>query len=118
MANVFNWVEIRTRNLEKSKKFYETLFGWKISGKEDKDWEYWIVNTGAPPGGGMWRMPDEKPLGVFVYILVDDIDATLKQVVELGGRVTVPKNPSGNAFMAFFTDPEGNPFGLWQERQQ
>ena len=63
----------------------------------------------------MWRMPEDKPLGVFVYILVDDIDATLKKVEELGGKVTVPKSPSGECFMAFFTDPDGNIFGLWQE---
>lgn len=115
MANLFNWIEIRTRNLEKAKKFYESLFGWKISEKENKDFAYWLIDTGAKPGGGMWRMPEGKSLGVFVYILVDDIETTLKKVEELGGKVTVPKSPSGRAFMAFFTDPEGNIFGLWEE---
>lgn len=87
MANPFNWVEIRTKDLEEAKRFYETLFGWKMSGKENKDFAYWFIDTGAKPSGGMWRMPEGKSLGVFVYILVDDIEATLKKVEELGGKV-------------------------------
>jgi len=42
------------------------LFGWKISGNENKDFAYWLIDTGIKPGGGMWRMPEDKPLGVFV----------------------------------------------------
>ena len=42
MVNIFNWVEIRVRDLKKAKKFYESLFGWKISGKENKDFAYFI----------------------------------------------------------------------------
>ena len=40
MSNNFNWVEVRTRDLERAKRFYETLFGWEISGKENKDFAY------------------------------------------------------------------------------
>lgn len=117
MANSFNWIEIRTRDLEKAKKFYESLFGWQISGKENKDMAYWQIDTGEKPGGGMWRMPVNKPLGIFVYILVDDIETTLKKVEELGGKVTIPppKHGPDDSFSAFFTDPDGNIFGLWQE---
>ena len=63
-------------------------------------------------------MPEGKPLGVFVYILVDNIDATLKKVEELGGKVIVPKSPCGECFMAFFVDPDGNVFGLWEESKK
>ncbi|MEM3616945.1 MAG: hypothetical protein QXJ31_03420 [Candidatus Bathyarchaeia archaeon] len=41
MVNRFNWVEIRVRDLEKAKNFYGSLFDWKISGGENKDWAYW-----------------------------------------------------------------------------
>ncbi|MEW6686976.1 MAG: VOC family protein [Candidatus Edwardsbacteria bacterium] len=115
MANNFNWVEIRTRDLERAKRFYEGLFGWKISGKENKDFAYWLIDTGTKPGGGMWRMPEDKPLGILVYILVDDIESTLKKVEELGGKVTIPKSPSAGCFMAAFADPDGNTFRLWEE---
>jgi len=57
MSNIFTWVEIRTRDLNKSKNFYESLFGWKTTGKENKDFAYWILNTGSKIDSGMWRMP-------------------------------------------------------------
>jgi len=119
MANIFHWVEIRTRDLDKSKKFYKSLFKWKVSGKDNKDFAYWTISSGSKIGSGIWRMPQDKPLGVLVYILVDDIEMTLKKVEELGGKITMPKTPSvEGCFMAFFTDPESNIFGFWEEHRK
>lgn len=60
MTNRFNWVEIRVRDLEKAKAFYEGLFSWKINGDENKDYAYWLIDTGEKPGGGMWRFQVEN----------------------------------------------------------
>lgn len=114
MANRFNWVEIRVRDLEKAKQFYGSLFDWKISGKENKDYAYWLIDTGEKPSGGLWRMPKEKPCGILVYILVDDIDKTLEKIVKLGGKVVVPKSKENGNAMATFADPDGNIFGLYE----
>lgn len=40
MTNTFNWVEVRTRDLEKAKGFYEALSSWKITGEENNDYAY------------------------------------------------------------------------------
>lgn len=116
--NRFNWVEIRVRDLEKAKEFYGNLFEWKISGRENKDFAYWLIDTGEKPGGGMCRFPKDKPLGVLVYISVDDIDKALEKVVKLGGRVVVPKSREDGNFMATISDPDGNLFGLHQTRKE
>jgi len=119
MSNIFTWVEIRTRDLNKSKNFYESLFGWKTTGKENKDFAYWILNTGSKIDSGMWRMPEDKPLGIYVYILVNNIEETLEKVEEVGGKVTMPKTPAvEGCFMAFFSDPDENIFGLWEEHRK
>lgn len=119
MSNIFNWIEIRTRDLEKAKKFYKSVFGWEITGKENKDFAYWTINSGSKIGSGMWRMPVNEPLGVYVYIEVNNIETTLKQVEKLGGKISQPKTPSvDGCFMAFFTDPEGNAFALWEEHRK
>jgi predicted enzyme related to lactoylglutathione lyase len=117
-VNRFNWVEIRVRDLQKAKSFYEGLFDWKITGKENKDWAYWLVDTGEKPSGGMWRFPQEKPLGVLVYVSVDDIDNTLKKVVKLGGKVVAAKSKEGENAMATIADPDGNLFGLHQQAKK
>ena len=122
MANTFDWVEIRTRDTEKATEFYENLFGWKVVRRETAEGsDYWIFDTGDEPRtenirrGGMWLRPDDANVGVVVYVLVEDIETVLKRVTDLGGEVVVPKTPQGPAFKAYFTDPDGTLFGLWQE---
>ena len=122
MANTFDWVEIKTKDIEETANFYESLFGWKITQKDTAEgFDVWIFDTGGEPRvqnlqrGGMWLRPNGEPLGVVVYIVVDDIETTLKKVTGLRGKVVTPKTPQGSAYRAYFTDPSGNMFGLWEE---
>jgi len=114
MPNRFNWIEIRVTDLDKAKNFYGSLFDWTITGDDNKDYAYWLIDPGEKPAGGMWRFPKGKPLGVLVYVLVDDIDETLDKVVKLGGKVVVPKSREGENAMATIADPDGNLFGLYE----
>ncbi|MEM3616944.1 MAG: VOC family protein [Candidatus Bathyarchaeia archaeon] len=59
-------------------------------------------------------MPKDKPTGVVVYILVDNIDETLEKAVKLGGKIVTPKMREGENFMTTIADPDGNLFGLYQ----
>lgn len=124
MANTFDWIEIRTNNIEKSMTFYESLFGWKTTDKTIADGsDVWIFDTGGEPRienlrrGGIWLRPTGAPLGIVVYIVVDDIEQTLKRVTELGGEINTPKIPVGAGYAAFFKDPDGNLLGLYQDRK-
>lgn len=122
MANTFDWIEIRTHNIEKSATFYESLFGWKTTKKEmAAGSDVWIFDTGGEPRlenlrrGGIWLRPNDEPLGMVVYVVVDDMKQALKRVTELGGEITTPKFPVGAGYAAFFKDPEGNLIGLYQD---
>jgi len=124
MANTFDWVEIRTKDIAETANFYESLFGWKITEKDTADgFDVWIFDTGGEPRvqnlrrGGIWLRPDGEPLGLVVYIVVDDIETILKKVTRLGGKVVTPKTPQGSNFRASFSDPGGNLFGLWEEKR-
>ena len=115
--------EIPADNLEKQKKFYGDLFGWKIE-KMPGPMEYWSILTvpvdekGMPmrPGvnGGMMKkqMPDQKPVN---YISVESVDEYSKKVVSLGGQIAVPKMEiPGIGWWALALDPEGNQIGLFE----
>ena len=90
-------------------RFYAESFGWEVNA--DNPMQYGLVEaqeTGI--GGGITAA--ENP-AVTVYIEVDDLQATLDRVTELGGRtvqeiMTIP----GMVTMALFADPEGNVVGL------
>jgi len=114
--------EIPFDDQERAKGFYENAFGWQIASMPGMD--YTIVTTGPSGddgptepgyiGGGMFSR--EKPFaGPVVVIDVDDIDAALAKIGELGGNVLQAKEPVGDmGFAAYFTDPEGNIIGLWE----
>jgi predicted enzyme related to lactoylglutathione lyase len=123
MTNTFDWVEIRTHDIQEAAGFYESLFGWRITEKETADGlAVWIFDTGDEPRvqnlrrGGIWLRPADEPAGIVVYILVEDIETTLKTVRELRGRVVSAKAPLGRGYGAFFEDPSGNLLGLYEEK--
>jgi predicted enzyme related to lactoylglutathione lyase len=124
MSNTFDWIEIRTKDIEKTAHFYESLFGWRVLNKETAEGSpVWIFDTGGEPRlenlrrAGIWLRPSDEIRGFVVYVLVDDIEATLKRVVELGGKVATPKAPIGAGYGAYFTDPEGNYLGLYEDKK-
>lgn len=106
-------VEIRSRSFEKSSAFYGTVFEWKLQQFMPG---YWGIDTGAPPGGGLFVIPDEKvPLGYCNYALVDDAAAMSARAAELGGTITVPKtNIEGMGAFACTIDAWGNELGFWE----
>jgi len=113
--------EIPADNVEKLRKFYSKLFGWKIE-KTSGPVEYWSIETvpvdekGMPkrPGvnGGMMKRqyPEHKPVN---YIAVESVDEYTKKIEALGGKVVVPKmEVPGIGWWALALDPEGNQFAI------
>jgi predicted enzyme related to lactoylglutathione lyase len=119
MPNIVHF-EIPADDVERARKFYGELFGWKIekfTGPSPVD--YWSVTTGREEGqmgidGGM--MPRQDPRQqTIVYIDVPSVDECLKKVVSLGGQMCVPKTAiPGMGYFAVCMDPENNGFGLWE----
>ena len=53
--------------------------------------------------------------GPIITVDVEDIDATLATIEELGGTTVTPRQEVGQmGFAAYFNDPEGNLMGLWE----
>jgi len=115
--------EIPADDVEKLRKFYSKLFGWKIT-KTPGPMEYWMIHTvpvdkkGMPirPGvnGGMMKrqQPEHKPVN---YIAVESVDEYTKKIKALGGKVLVPKMVvPGIGWWALALDPEGNQFAILQ----
>ena len=107
-------VEIPAANVEGSAKFYESLFGWKMMPMPDMNYTMWEAGDGDEYGG-FPQVSDENPAGqVLVYIASDDIDADLKNVEKLGGKVIHPKaDIPGMGWYGVFQDPTGNVLALY-----
>jgi len=123
MSGEVQHFEIPYDKADRAKKFYSTVFGWKMD--EVPEMEYTLVRTGPVDdkgwptklgnvNGGMMKRksPVKTPV---ITITVDDIDATLKMVLDAGGKSLVAKMPVGQmGWSAYFKDSEGNVVGLFQ----
>jgi len=110
--------EIPTDDIERSRKFYSDLFGWKVE-KYPGSMEYWMITTTTPSGekgvdGGMMkRQSPQQP--ITIYIDVPSIDEYAAKVEKLGGKVVVSKMAvSKVGYFAVCIDTENNCFALWE----
>lgn len=108
--SVVHW-EIGGRDIDALSGFYRALFGWEPA-SFDEDYQL-VPSEGI--GGGFMRCRDDMPPYVTFYVSVDDLDATLAKVKDLGGTPLVPPTPiRGVGAFALFQDPEGNTIGILQ----
>jgi predicted enzyme related to lactoylglutathione lyase len=110
------WFEIPADNLERARKFYGKLFGWKINPFRGMP-DFHHIDTGgadASPDGGM--MSRKHPgHGVTNYVNVPSVTRFLAKVQKLGGKVCLPKTAVPQmGYFAVFQDTENNTFGLWE----
>lgn len=108
--------EIISRNGEQMKSFYSKLLGWEINSNNPMN--YGLVQPqGRGIGGGVGSPGPDGMTHVTFYAEVPDPQATLDQVVAMGGAVVVPVTeiPEMVTF-ALFTDPDGNRVGIVKEQ--
>ena len=113
---IVHW-EIGSPDAAKAKEFYVKAFGWQTT---DAGPEYTLVApVGEGLGGGIMQTRPGMPAYVTFYIQVDDLDAKLAELTDLGGRTVVPPTPiSPAASFAMFSDPSGNVVGLLCQTMQ
>lgn len=115
--------EIPADDEDRARNFYHSNFGWSLQVIPES--EYSLAQTsGEQPGsadvpptsinGGIYRR-NAGLSSVVVTIEVADIDAALQSINDSGGSTLRGKmEVPGSGWNAYFTDPEGNVIGLWQ----
>lgn len=124
----FVHIDIAAENVERAKKFYETLFGWKFYSPPGYPGYYLFETndeTGAGPerlapliGGGLGKReaPNQR---ITCYIGVDSITDYLDKIVAMGGKITMPYTElPGYGALANCEDCEGDSFGLFEESRK
>ncbi len=114
------WFEIPADKPDRAKKFYGSLFGWKIQkfpGVED----YWHIDTGgsddSPDGGLMTRKYTQQP--ITNYVAVPSVNKYAVKIKKLGGTICKPKTAIPHmGYFAVCQDTEGNEFALWEKNDR
>ncbi|CDZ80838.1 27 kDa antigen Cfp30B [Candidatus Rubidus massiliensis] len=116
----FCWNELGTTNVEEAKKFYGTVFGWEFVDHSMGDMNYTMIKLkGSHEFGGIWAIPKEKSKDIpphwMAYILVENVETSLKKAEENGAHVVHPVTQAGNmGRFAIITDPAGAHIAIWQ----
>lgn len=111
----FCWIDLGTRDVEAAKRFYSELLGWQTVDVDTPDGVYTIGRVDGKDVAGMHAHPEAEAHNWDSYIAVDDLDAALARVPELGGDVgSGPHDIPGSARMATITDGGGARVCLWQ----
>jgi uncharacterized protein len=111
------YLEIPAIDVDRSMKFYEAVFGWAIRRRGDGSIAF---DDGVGEVSGTWvvgRPPSSGP-GLLVYIMVDDVAATVDLVTANGGEIVQRIGGDAPEITARFRDPGGNVLGLFQERHR
>jgi len=111
-----SWVDLGTPDIDGAAAFYGGLFGWTAEDAapgEDAG-GYRVLRLGGAEVGGLG--PQEGPATTWAaYVAVEDVDAALARVGELGGTVLMgPIDVFTQGRTAVVADDQGAPISLWQ----
>ena len=107
-----DYVEFPATDMEATKKFYSTIFGWEFV---DYGPDYVSFNDGRMDGG--FRLEPTVaaggPLVVMYSAHLEEIEAAIR---ENGGQIVqeIFEFPGGRRF--HFTDPNGNVLAVWSDQ--
>jgi uncharacterized protein len=108
------YIEIPATDIARSAEFYGKVFGWHIRQRGDGSAAF---DDGVGEVSGAWvhgRPPATMP-GLLLYVMVDNVDATIELVVANGGEIVQPVGADAPEITARFRDPGGNVLGLYHQ---
>jgi predicted enzyme related to lactoylglutathione lyase len=101
------WFEIPARDTARARGFYGELFGWQFQPYDGQDY-----HSTYEAGGAIFAAPEQnRPM---VFFGVEDLDAAIARVRELGGEAGEKQEIPNIGFYVHAADTEGNPIGLYQ----
>lgn len=126
-TNILTWFEIPVTDIDRAKKFYETILDIEMVKRADGNDEavFFPFNpnvvqaTSGRVTGVLSKTVRNKPSsnGTLVYINSSPVIQTvLDKVEQAGGKVIAPKTKIPAGFIAIIIDSEGNKVGLHAEQ--
>jgi uncharacterized protein len=117
-SNPAGWFDLTVANLDRAKKFYETVFNLKLTdlpvewGKQS----LFPFNHESPNiSGALVEKADFTPgsNNTVIYFETEDCVTEEKRIEQAGGKILQPKINIGEfGFISIFIDSEGNTVGL------
>jgi uncharacterized protein len=108
------YIVIPASDPERSAAFYSAVFGWEIRQRGDGSIAF---DDGVGQVSGTWakgKEPAQNP-NLLIYIMVDSASATVDMIKANGGRIVKAIGEEAPEITAWFSDPDGNVMGIYEE---
>lgn len=108
------YLHIPAQDVREAARFYRDVFGWTINNPDSDRPSF------DDPGGrlsGAWmsdQVPSREP-GLLPYIYVDQMDESVRRILDHGGQIVTEPHPTGGLTVATFRDLAGNVIVLWHD---
>ncbi|MCW3089196.1 MAG: bleomycin resistance protein [Ferruginibacter sp.] len=122
MNNAISWFEIPATDIDRAQKFYETIFGIRMTPMDMPSMKMRTFPIDDPmkgTGGAIVQTDGfhkaSASEGVLIYLNGNpDVQNVLDKVAEAGGTVVLPKTEISPeyGYMGIILDTEGNRIGL------
>ena len=91
----FCWNELRTRDVERAKRFYKDTIGWTFEAAETPEGKpYWVATAGGKQVAGMFLLTspefDKVPESWISFLAVDDVDKRVAKASKAGAKLVMP----------------------------
>lgn len=108
MSGQVTYFELPSSDIAATQRFWNSLFGWTFY--EGNFPGYSMIQGSEPMGGSPHDDPSRHPR---IFFTVDDIEAAVARVRELGGTAEDPVTIPADAY-TYCTDDQGVKFSLFQ----
>ena len=114
------WFEVYVQDMARARKFYESVFAFKLSRIDTPTpgmemWGFPMEQGKTGAGGALCRMEGAPSggMGTLVYFSCQDCAVEAKKAAASGGKIFKDKFSIGqHGYIALVTDTEGNMIGL------
>jgi predicted enzyme related to lactoylglutathione lyase len=109
-----NYVEFPSRNIEATKDFFSSAFGWEFV---DYGPDY-VAFTGAGLDGGFFKsdlVVSTESGSALIVLYSASLEATQQKVEDAGGSIIKPIFPFPGGRRFHFSDTNGNEYAVWTD---
>ncbi len=114
------WADLTVQDAPRARDFYRAVVGWTTSDVDMGGYHDFCMNQPEDAGtvagvcharGSNAHLPPQW----LIYVVVEDLDASIRQCVALGGEVVAPARDYGaTGRYAVLRDPVGAPFAVFE----
>lgn len=120
MATNVRHFAIHADDVERARRFYEAVFGWRFEAWGPPD--FYRIQTGPPEDPGIWGALQKRhealaggTRGFTCTISVDSLAGTVAAIQAAGGRIAMPEQEiPGVGRLVYFRDSEDNFVGAME----